>query len=405
MGILSRAVSHKGMTTLDLFREIYGGRMSASGRTVNVEKAIQVSTVVGCVRAIAEGIAQVPLKLIRESADGKTKLPAKGHPLYSVLSVKPNWYQTSFEFRETLAWHVVLGGRAFAFKNMLRGQIRELILFEPGAVKTLCADDGTLSYEVTAKSGAKKKFPAEAIWHIRGPSWNGWEGLEFVQLAREAIGLAMATEEQHARMHKNGVTTSGVYSVEGTLNAEQYKALKGWIEREMAGAENVGKPMVLDRNAKWLSTSMTGIDAQHLETRKHQIEEICRFFRVLPIMVGYSDKSATYASAEQMFIAHLVHTLAPWYQRLEQSIDANLLTDADRKAGLYSQFVEEGLLRGSAEATSTVIDKLVNGGLITPNEGRAKLDLNADADPASDKLRVPANIVGKAPAQGVDNGK
>ncbi len=98
-----------------------------------------------------------------------------------------------------------------------------------------------------------------------------------------------------------------------------------------------------------------------------------------------------------MFLAHLVHTLAPWYSRIEQSIDANLLTDKDRAAGIYSNFVEEGLLRGSATTTKDVILGYVNGGVMTPNEGRAKLDLNPDADPDSDKLRIPTNIVGNTP--------
>ena len=112
-------------------------------------------------------------------------------------------------------------------------------------------------------------------------------------------------------------------------------------------------------------------------------------------MVGYSDKATTYASAEQMFLHHLVHTLAPWYSRLEQSIDMNLLTEKDRQSGIYSDFVEEGMLRGSAEATKEVILGYVNGGILTPNEGRALLDRNPDADATSDNLRIPANIVGQ----------
>lgn len=366
----------KSATTLDLFREIYGGRQTATGKAVNVKTALEVSTVLACVRVIGEGIAQVPLKLIQESADGKTRLPAKQHPLYEILAFKPNKWQTSFEFREMLAWHVVLTGNFFAFKNVVFGKLKELIPFEPHAVKVTRADDGTMTYEVTAPNGSKQIFPAEAIWHVRGPTWNSWMGLEAVQLAREAIGLAMATEEQHARMHKNGVRASGVYSIEGTLNGEQFKSLKNWIDTEMGGLENAGRAMILDRNAKWLNTSMTGVDSQHLETRKHQIEEICRFFRVMPIMVGYSDKSATYASAEQMFLAHVVHTLSPWYQRIEQSIDANLLTPKDRAAGYYSQFVEEGLLRGDSTATSEYLTKLTTNGIMTRNEARAKLDMN-----------------------------
>lgn len=419
MGFLSRAVAEqKGYNSLDLFQDLYGGRSTATGRTVNVKTALEVSTVFGCVRAISDGIAQVPLKIIRESADGKTRLPAKDHPLYQLLAYRPNNYQTSFEFRETLAWHVVLTGNFFAFKNVVFGKLKELIPLEPSRVKVIHAADGTLSYEVTSAiggiqdpsnsaevgTGKTQIFPAEAIWHVRGPSWNSWMGLEAVQLAREAIGLAMATEEQHSRMHKNGVRASGVYSVEGALNPEQYKALKAWIDREMAGTENAGKAMVLDRNAKWLNTSISGVDAQHLETRKHQIEEICRFFRVMPIMVGYSDKAATYASAEQMFLAHVVHTMSPWWQRLEQSIDANLLTKKDREAGLYSQFVEEGMLRGDSKATAEFLTKLTTNGVMTRNEARAKLDLNP-LDGLDEPL-TPANMtVGAQPdPQGAANG-
>ena len=405
MGLIDRVLSWgRKMTTHDLFREIYGGRVSLSGKSINAKAALEVSTVMSCVRAIGEGIAQVPLKLMLESPDGRSRLPAKDHPLYRVLAIRPNAWQTSFEFRESLAWQVVLTGNFFAFKNIVFGKLKELIPFESGSVKVLRSEDLTLSYEVTAPNGSKRIFPADLIWHVRGPSWNTWMGLEAVHLAREAIGLALATEEQHSRIHSNGVQSSGVYSVEGTLNKDQHKALADWVEREMAGSQNAGKPMILDRAAKWIPTSMTGVDAQHLETRKHQIEEICRFFRVMPIMVGYSDKAATYASAEQMFLAHVVHTLSPWYQRLEQSIDANLLTEKDRAAGYYANFVEEGLLRGSIETTANMLDKYVNGGLMTPNEGRAKLDMNPDPDPASDKLRIPANIVGKLPAeQGAGN--
>lgn len=382
-------------TTLDLFRQIYGGRSSATGKSVTVKTAVEVSAVVGCVRAIAEGMAQVPFKIMRE-ADGK-RLPAKDHPLYDLLAVKPNDWQTAFEFWEMLGWHLALCGNFFAFKNVVFGKIVELIPFEPGTVTVTREDDYTLTYLVTLQNGAQQEFPAESIWHVKGASWNSWMGLEAVALAREAIGLAMATEEQHARMHKNGVQTSGVYSVEGSLNEKQYSDLRKWIEKEMAGSANSGKPMIMDRAAKWLQTSMNGVDSQHLETRKFQIEEVCRFFRVMPIMVGYSDKAATYASAEQMFLAHLVHCLAPWYRRLEQSVDANLLTKKDRKDGHYACFVDAGILRGSLEVTKDFLLGLVNGGLMTPNEGRSKLDLNPDEDPASDKLRIPANITGSVP--------
>jgi len=402
MAWLADRISTKTGSTLDLFRLLTGGKMTATGKTINVGNAIEVATVFACCRVIGEGIAQVPLKIMQETADGKSRQPAKEHRLYKLLGFRPNRWMTSFEYRELIAWHVVLTGNHYSFINRVGGQIIELYPFEPGQVR-VTFETGTLEYEVTADDGKKRTFPAESIWHIRGPSWSGWYGLEAVKLAREAIGLAMATEEAAGALHKNGVRPSGVYSFEGKLTDDGYASLSKWINSHNGGGENTGKAMILDRQAKWMSTQMTGIDAQTLEMRRFQIEEICRFARVMPIMVGYSDKAATYASAEQMFLAHVVHTLAPWYQRLEQSIDANLLTDRDRKNGIYSCFVEEGLLRGSLRDTKDTILGYVNGGILTPNEGRAKLDVNPDSDPNSDKLRIPSNVAGDAPAAGSSN--
>lgn len=398
MAFLADAFARKSLNTYDVFRDLLGGRVSTSGRSVSVKSALEVATVFACVRVIGEGIAQVPLKLMRESPDGKTRESAKDHPLYQVLYASPNEWQTSFEYREMIAMHAVLCGNHYSFINRSnRAGIMELIPFEPASVTVKRADDLTLTYDVRAANGSIQTFPAKSIWHVKGPSWNGFQALEVVGLAREALGLSMAIEEQQALMQKNGVQTSGVYSVEGSLNPEQYKALKKWVHDNHAGAINAGSPMIIDRGAKWLPTTMTGVDAETLATRLFQISEICRFMRVSPIMVYGDEKLSTYAGSSQGFLNHLVHTLSPWYQRLEQSINANLLTEADRKAGLYAVFVEEGLLRGSAAETKDVLLGYLNGGLMSANECRQKLDMNDDPDPASDRLRIPANIVGAIP--------
>lgn len=396
--MLAEAFARKSLNTYDVFRGMLGRRASASGREVSVNSALEVATVFACLRVRANGVAQVPLKLMRESADGRERKPAKDHSLYRILESQPNEWQTSFEYRQMLMFHLCLTGNAYSFINRSnRSGIMELIPFDPGCVTPKRADDLTLTYDVRAQNGSTQTFPAKAIWHVRGPSWDGWRGMRVVELAREAIGLAMATEEQQARMQRNGVRVSGTYSVEGTLPDDKYKALKAWIDSEMGGVENTGKAMIMDRSAKWLNTSQTGIDAQTLETRRFQVEEMCRQLGVNPIMVFAESKNTTYASAEQMFLAHVVHTLAPDYTMLEQSIYVNLLTDADRADGLYADFVEEGLLRASSVETKDVLLGYTNGGLMTANEARAKLDMNPDADPASDKLRVPANITGTVP--------
>jgi len=396
--MFAEAFARKSSSGYDILRDIagYAGRITKTGKSVTVDSAIEVSAVIACARVRSNGIAQVPLKLMRESKDGRTKLPATDHPLYRILSARPNDWQTSFEYLQSLAMHFILCGNHFSFINRSnRDGIMELIPFTPGAVTVKRADDFTLTYEVRAANGSTQVFPAKAIWHVKGPSWNTWMGLEGVHIAREAIGLAMATEESQARFHKNGVRMSGTYSVDGTLKDEQYRSLKKWIDDNYAGADNAGGAMLMDRGAKWLSTQMTGVDAQHLETRKFQIEEVCRHMNVNPIMVFAESKNTTYASAEQMFLSHVVHTLSPDYSMLEQSIDANLLTDADRADGLFSNFVDAGLLRGSIETQKDVILGYVNGGLMTANEGRALLDFNPDANPESDKLRIPQNIAGK----------
>lgn len=387
-----KAVSFSGA-----LQDFFASRVSIAGKSVTPDNALQVSAVFACLRVLGEGVAQVPLKLIQEGKDGRTRLPAKDHPLYDILAFRPNPWQTSFELRETILWHAALVGNFYAFKNIVGGKIKEIIPFESGCC-TVRRDEytGVLSYDVTLPSGEFKTFPASAIWHVRGPSWNTWMGLDCVALARESIGLAMATEEQHARMHKNGVQASGLYSVEGTLNNAQNEKLRGWIEKNASGLVNAGRPMVLDRSAKWVSTAMTGIDSQHLETRKHQIIEICRHFRVNPIMIYGDDKLSTYAGSEQNFLSHVVHTLSPWYQRLEQSMDANLLTKKDREEGFYTQFVEEGLLRGDSKSTAEFLTKLSTNGIMTRNEARAKLDLNP-LDGLDEPL-TPANMnVGAEP--------
>ena len=362
-----------------LLASVFGlGGATKSGATVSVETALQVTTVLACVRVIAEGVAQVPFRVMQESPDGKIRLPAKKHPLWNVLHRKPNRWQTSFELRESMVIHAVLTGNGYAYKSRVGSdqRIAELVLLPSNRVEPKISDDGTMQYVVTGGSGQQRVLTEDDVWHLRGPSWDGCTGMHIILKAREAIGLAMAAEETQANLHAKGVKTSGVYSVDGTLNETQFKTLKTWIQKEFGGAEAAGLPMILDRNAKWVPSSMTGVDAQHLETRVHQIREICRAFRVMPIMVGDSDKAATYASAEQMFIAHLVHTLTPWYERVEQSADCQLLSEKDREEGYYTFLDPAGMLRGALKDTAEYLYKLVSIGVMVRNEAREKLDLN-----------------------------
>ncbi len=391
MNFFERLFGRKSYSIVDLAKEFGLSAPVKSGVRVGRVQALQVATVFACLRVLGEGVAQVPFKVLRK--EGRNIQPAIDHDLYDVLAHRPNDWMNSFELRELMVWHAALTGAAHCFIVRGRGgKVLELIPLQAGSVQVKQSSDYGLQYTVTSPSGGQQIFPAESIWALRGPSWNGFEGLSVLKLAREAIGLSIAAEEHHARVHSNSAAPSGLYSVDGALSPEQYKQLKGWLEREFTGLQNLAKPMVLDRNAKFTPFAFKGVDIQHLETRNHQIGEICRFFRVLPIMVGFADKAMTFASAEQMFLAHLVHTLMPWYGRFEQSANANLLTKPERKQGLYTKFHERGLLRGAMKDEADYLAKLVDRGVLTRNEARELMDRNP-IDGLDEPL-TPINLTG-----------
>jgi HK97 family phage portal protein len=353
MSLLSRLnpfgrKSGLGNETLELLREIFGSREAKSGVSVTVKTALEVTTVLRCAQVIADGIATVPLKIMRKEASGRRAV-AEDHPLHQILSTVPNEFQDTVQFRETLGFHLALCRNAYCFINRVRGEIAELIPIEPGRWRVKQEPDFRMRYWVRGTDGREEEIPEASVWHLRGAAWNGIVGMEVVHLAREAIGLSLVLEQAHARLHKNGLQASGVYSVDGNLDEAQHKKLTAWIKK-YAGVDNVGTPLILDRAAKWMSTAMKGVDAEHLATRGFQIEENCRAMGVLPIMVGHSgDKAPTYASAEQMFLAHVVHGVRPNHRRIEASINRSLLTADERKAGLYAKFFDGELLRGAAK--------------------------------------------------------
>lgn len=360
--------------------EIRGGIPIGSQR-VTAETALYVSTVLACVRVIANGIAQVPFRVYQEEGDGG-RTPAADHPLAQLIYRRPNKWQTSYEFRETIMFHVLLTGNAYVFVNRVgsQRQVLELVPLEPKRVEVKQLPDLSLEYRVSSDTGAAKTFGADAIWHLRGPSWNSWQGLEAVRLAREAIGLAQSLEAGQKHFQDNGAKTSGVLSMTNKLSPEQFTFLAAWLDKHLPGGERFGKPIVLDNDASYTSMAMSAVDQQLIETRKHQIEEICRGFGVMPIMVGHADKTATYASAEQMFLAHVVHTLSPWYQRIEQSADVNLLSEDDLAQGFYTKFTPNALMRGAASDRAAfytaALGTTQQPGWMTKNEVRALEELS-----------------------------
>lgn len=345
----------------DFYREFFAAIESKTGVVVNSRTAQEAISFMAGARVIAEGIAQVPCKIFRKQ-NGR-RLPAEDRTIFALLNDAPNDWQTSYDFFETMGLHLVFCGNFFAFKNIVRGEVVELLPYEPQQV-TVTRNGWETTYEVTTAEGKPAPVPAANMWHVRGPSWNTWMGLEGVKLAREAIGLALATEEYGARLFREGAQMKGILSSDQIPNETKAKeARAAWEAANPKGMPGAGSTAIVWGGLKYQAMAMLNDQAQFNETRRLQIEEVCRSLRIMPIMVGHtSDKASTYASAEQMFLAHAVHSMGPWYRRIEKSIDKFLLTEKDRKSGHYAKFITNALMRSAAKDRAEYFARALGSG-------------------------------------------
>lgn len=380
--------------SLDLWQEAFGGAAVKAGVAVNIQTALQVTTVAGCVRRIAEAMT-VPCKLYRKDPVTRSREEASDHELYDILSDEPNGLQDGFGYRETLAMHLALCFNHYSFIGRVGNRIDELIPIEPHRVTPKLGRDFRMTYVVQLSDGSSETFDQDQIWHVRGPSWNGAVGMDAIKLLREAIGLAIATEETHARLHSNGAQPGGILRTDKDLSSEpvRERLKKTWAE-SAGGAANKFRTIVLDNGLDWKPMMMTGVDSQHLQLRQFQVEEICRGFGVMPIMVGYSgDKAPTFASAEQMFLQHLVHTVRPWQSRVASSARRWLLTRDERKQGYFIRFVDADFMspdmKTKAEYNKIALGGGGNPGWLTIDDVRGFDELSRVK--GGDRVYVPVN--------------
>jgi len=371
------------------------GEYRIAGVTVTARTALQVSTVLSCVKVIADGCATPRLHVYRDGSDKRRQL-ADNIPEYRLLARRPNEWQTSFEWRRMMTMHAALTGAGLSIK--VRGdnrRVRELIPVMPGRWDVRKIARYEVRYRCWDEYGLLGEFRPEDVFVLNNVQWDWLRSLDAVNLARSAVGLAMATEHSHAKFHENGIRTTGAWTVDGTLTAEQYERLRVALRQQYQGVDNAGRPMVMDRNAKWQQLSMTGVDAQHVETRRMQVEEICRAYGVFPIMVGHADKTATFASSEAFFSAHVKHTLAPWHTAWTQRIDEMLL---DGSGPLWAEFDVRYLLAGSMNDRANWARTMAELGIYTRNELRD--EEGRDPLPGLDDPLTPMNMAKSTAAGG-----
>jgi len=326
---------------------------STSGKRVNERSAMQMTAVYSCVRILSEAVASLPLHFYEYSGDG-SKVKATNHPLYFLLHDEPNPEMSSYTFREVLMTHLLLWGNAYAqiIRNG-KGEVIALYPLMPDRMNVDRDEKGQIYYEYRMSNddaptmkGSTVKLASSDVLHIPGLGFDGLVGYSPIAMAKNAIGMAIACEEYGAKFFANGAAPSGVLEHPGTLK-DPSRVRESWTQT-FGGSSNANKVAVLEEGMKYTPISISPEQAQFLETRKFQINEIARIFRVPPHMVGDLEKSS-FSNIEQQSLEFVKYTLDPWVCRWEQAMVRSLLS-ADDKKKYFIKFNVDGLLRGDYQS-------------------------------------------------------
>lgn len=355
MGILSSIFRSRDKpadrTSGSAYTFFMGG--STAGKAVTERSAMQMTAVYSCVRILSEAIAGLPLQFYKYTESGG-KEKAVDHPLYFLLHDEPNPEMTSFVFRETLMTHLLLWGNAYA--QIIRNGRGEVIALYPLMADRMSVNrdsKGQLYYEYTVYSddaptvkGSTVRLAPTDVLHIPGLGFDGLVGYSPIAMAKNTIGMAIACEEYGAKFFANGAAPSGVLEHPGTIK-DPSRVRESW-QSTFGGSSNANKVAVLEEGMKYTPISISPEQAQFLETRKFQIDEIARIFRVPPHMVGDLEKSS-FSNIEQQSLEFVKYTLDPWVARWEQAMVRSLLSAEDKKR-YFIKFNVDGLLRGDYQS-------------------------------------------------------
>ena len=370
---------------------------SSAGKNVNERSAMQMTAVYACVRILSEAIAGLPLHMYQYQEDG-SKAKALEHPLYHLLHDEPNPEMTSFVFRETLMTHLLLWGNAYAqiIRNG-KGEVIALYPLMPNRMEVNRDKNGKLYYQYTMTSDDAKTMegstvildPADVL-HVPGLGFDGLVGYSPIAMAKNAIGLAIATEEYGSKFFANGAAPSGVLEHPGVIK-DPTKLRDSW-NRAFGGSSNSNKVAVLEEGVKYTPISISPEQAQFLETRKFQINEIARIFRVPPHMVGDLEKSS-FSNIEQQSLEFVKYTLQPWIIRWEQNLRKALLSEEEKKSFFFI-FNVEGLLRGDYQSRMQGYATARQNGWMSANDIRELENLDKiPAESGGDLYLVNGNMM------------
>lgn len=362
-----RMLGVTGDLTDEAFWAALSGVTSTAGQTVSAQTMLQLSTVWACTRLISETIATLPLSMHERSSSGKR--PAPQHWLHGIIHDAPNPESTASVHWESTVAAMLLRGNARAEKLMIGKRVVGLRFLAPDRLRISRRADGLLEYRYTEATGSQREIPPERIWNVPGFALDGVTGVSVVTHGANVFGAAMAADQAASATFKNGLLPTTYFKLERVLTPQQRTEFRESL-KEISGSLNAGKSPLLEGGMTVGGVGINPNDAQLLESRAFSVEEICRWFRVPPFMVGHAEKSTSWGTGiEQQMIGFLAFTLGPWLRRIEQAISKDLLSPAER-ARYYPKFAVEGLLRADSAGRASYYGSMVNNGIFTRDEVR-----------------------------------
>lgn len=348
-------------------------RDSDWGKDCGVDSALQIATVWACIRLLAETISTLPCLVYRDQADGGRKVD-KEHPLYALLHDSPHFDFTAVEFWEGMVASLCVAGNAYAEKLYMTPRSASnpnprIIALQPlnaQAVEVFRKKSGARAYRFNEHNKPVREIAEEDMFHVRGFGNGGDEGLSPISYARNTLYATRAASRAASKLYDSNMRHEGIIKMPHELKAEQRTQVRENILQPILN----GRSGVLELGMEWQTLTMSAQDAQMLETQSFNIEEICRWFRVPPFMVGHTQKSTSWGTGlEQQNIGFLIYSLRPYLSRIEQSIRRSLMNPTERKV-LTAEFKVEGLLRGDSAARMTTYATGVQNGIYKRNEVR-----------------------------------
>ncbi|MDX0569822.1 phage portal protein [Sinorhizobium medicae] len=351
------------------------GQRSDAGEAITDQNVLAISAVWACVNLLAGTIASLPLMVYRTNSRGERTL-ARDHPLFRILHDSPNYDQTATDFWEFSSASIELWGNSYAaIERNGGGRVAALTPLRPDSVSVRRLENGNLEYR-WIMDGETHVGSDRAILHIRGFGGDPLGGMSTLHFGRHAFGLARAIDRAAAGTFSNGMIAQTALTFERWLTDEQRNLAETKLSEKYIGAKNSGRPIILEGGTKIDVLSIKPEDAQMLESRGFSVEEVCRFFGVPPFMVGHTQKVTSFGSGlEQQVLGFQKFTLRRRLKRIEQALEKQLLTPAERAAGLTIEFNLEGLLRGDSTARAAFYQSALANGWMTINEVREKENL------------------------------